>query len=224
MNVCLFDIDGTLLASGGAGKAAMEAALAGEFGVAADATSVPFSGRTDRAIVRDLFRLHGIVESPDNFRRLPRRLPASPARLPGPMQRAGAAGHRSTCWSSWPSRTGSPWAADRQRARGRPAQAGPLRAVRTTSRSAASATTTSTATTWPARRWPPSSATWTRPSIRAGLGDRRHAAGRALRPGHRRAVAAVATGWHSLEELAAAEPDLLVADFSDPAPLLSRWG
>ena len=32
MHICLFDIDGTLIASGGAGRAALEAALADEFG------------------------------------------------------------------------------------------------------------------------------------------------------------------------------------------------
>src|SRR5205823_138073 len=37
-------------------------------------------------------------------------------------------------------------------------------------------------------------------------------------------VAAVCTGFHSSEELAAAEPDLLLTDLSDPAPLLSLWG
>src|SRR5262245_23039011 len=60
MKVCLFDIDGTLLASGGAGKAAMEAALTTVFGTPAASSAVPFSGRTDRAIVRDLFALHNI--------------------------------------------------------------------------------------------------------------------------------------------------------------------
>ena len=33
MYVCLFDIDGTLLSSGGAGKAALEEGLAEEFGI-----------------------------------------------------------------------------------------------------------------------------------------------------------------------------------------------
>src|SRR5438270_165808 len=36
-------------------------------------------------------------------------------------------------------------------------------------------------------------------------------------------VAAVGTGWHSLDELAAEQPDLLLPDLSDPAPLLSLW-
>jgi phosphoglycolate phosphatase-like HAD superfamily hydrolase len=60
MNICLFDIDGTLLSSGGAGKAAMEGALESAFGAPATAGNVPFSGRTDRAITQDLFNLHGI--------------------------------------------------------------------------------------------------------------------------------------------------------------------
>ncbi len=69
MIVCLFDIDGTLLSSGGAGKAAMEAALAAEFGVPASSDGVPYSGRTDRAIARDLFRLHQIADSAENWHR-----------------------------------------------------------------------------------------------------------------------------------------------------------
>jgi phosphoglycolate phosphatase-like HAD superfamily hydrolase len=31
-------------------------------------------------------------------------------------------------------------------------------------------------------------------------------------------VVAVATGWHTAEELAAAKPDLLLSDLSDPEP------
>src|SRR4051812_17896994 len=70
MHVCLFDIDGTLLASGGAGKAAMEAALREEVGLDAVRAKVPYSGRTDRAIGRDLLRLHDLDESPANWQRL----------------------------------------------------------------------------------------------------------------------------------------------------------
>src|SRR4051794_30577783 len=69
MQICLFDIDGTLLRSGGAGKAAMEAALEETFGVALVEEQVSYSGRTDRAIGRDLFRLHGIDLNEDNWRR-----------------------------------------------------------------------------------------------------------------------------------------------------------
>jgi phosphoglycolate phosphatase len=64
MQVYLFDIDGTLISSGGAGKMAMEAALASEFGLAKVFEGVPYSGRTDRAIARDLFREHGIKDGP----------------------------------------------------------------------------------------------------------------------------------------------------------------
>ncbi len=54
MIICLFDIDGTLLSSGGAGKAALEAALTQDFAIPIRA-QVPYSGRTDRAIIRELF-------------------------------------------------------------------------------------------------------------------------------------------------------------------------
>jgi phosphoglycolate phosphatase-like HAD superfamily hydrolase len=70
MHVCLFDIDGTLIASGGAGKAALEAALIEEFGVTRIIDKLQLSGRTDRAIVADLFRLHVIDDTPENHRRL----------------------------------------------------------------------------------------------------------------------------------------------------------
>jgi phosphoglycolate phosphatase-like HAD superfamily hydrolase len=69
MHICLFDIDGTLLSSGGAGKAAMEAALEAEFAVTRSSGGVPFSGRTDRAITQDLFHFHGIQWSVANWER-----------------------------------------------------------------------------------------------------------------------------------------------------------
>src|SRR5260370_33321690 len=70
MHVCLFDIDGTLIASGGAGKAAMEAAMASAFGITELRAAVPYSGRTDRAIGRDLIRFHDLDEHPRNWQRL----------------------------------------------------------------------------------------------------------------------------------------------------------
>ena len=69
MHICLFDIDGTLLSSGGAGKAAIESALCEEFGVTL-CGEVPYSGRTDRAIGRDLLRLHGVDDSVHTWQRL----------------------------------------------------------------------------------------------------------------------------------------------------------
>jgi phosphoglycolate phosphatase-like HAD superfamily hydrolase len=81
MHVCLFDIDGTLIASGGAGKAALEAALASEFGITRLIEKLQLSGRTDRAIVRDILRMHALDETPANWQRLIagylRHLPAS---------------------------------------------------------------------------------------------------------------------------------------------------
>lgn len=60
----LFDIDGTLISSQGAGKAAMYAALQSHFGLDAIRDEVPMSGRTDRVIALDLFRVHGIDGGP----------------------------------------------------------------------------------------------------------------------------------------------------------------
>ena len=70
MRVYLFDIDGTLISSGGAGKAAMETALTTAFGVSVNGDAIPYSGRTDRAIGHDLLRHHGIAETADNWQKL----------------------------------------------------------------------------------------------------------------------------------------------------------
>ncbi len=86
MHVFLFDIDGTLIVSGGAGRAAIESALCEEFRVEIHGR-VPYSGRTDRAIARDLFRMHGLEDSADNWHRLQQgylqRLPACLAAYQG---------------------------------------------------------------------------------------------------------------------------------------------
>ena len=70
MHVCLFDIDGTLLNTGGAGQAAMEAAIDSEFGVTKPIEGISTAGRTDRAITTDLFEYYGLesdVETRDRF-------------------------------------------------------------------------------------------------------------------------------------------------------------
>ncbi|MCS6850367.1 MAG: haloacid dehalogenase-like hydrolase [Gemmataceae bacterium] len=72
MNVYLFDIDGTLISSGGAGKAALEAALASEFGICHVIDKVQLSGRTDRAILFDLVRHAGLGDAADAWGRLRR--------------------------------------------------------------------------------------------------------------------------------------------------------
>ncbi|HSQ55863.1 MAG TPA: HAD family hydrolase [Gemmata sp.] len=70
MPILLFDIDGTLVRTGGAGKAAMEAALRAAFGVREIRDVVPYSGRTDRAIALDLLAAHDINPTPANQDRL----------------------------------------------------------------------------------------------------------------------------------------------------------
>lgn len=61
MYVCLFDIDGTLINSGGAGEAAMLEVLAEEFALTEITGNIPAAGRTDAAIVSDLFEQHGLT-------------------------------------------------------------------------------------------------------------------------------------------------------------------
>ena len=58
MKLVLFDIDGTLLSSEGAGTRAMRAALVELFGTSGD-PAYRYDGKTDRQIVRDLMRAHG---------------------------------------------------------------------------------------------------------------------------------------------------------------------
>src|SRR5215212_8199375 len=69
MHICLLDIDGTLLLSGGAGQKAFAQTLADEFGIAEIISTVMFAGRSDRAIAMDLFRAHGLEETSENWQR-----------------------------------------------------------------------------------------------------------------------------------------------------------
>jgi phosphoglycolate phosphatase-like HAD superfamily hydrolase len=70
MRVLLFDIDGTLIRSGGAGKAAMEAGLRSAFGLTEILDRVPYSGRTDTGIVRELLAVHAVKPTDANVERL----------------------------------------------------------------------------------------------------------------------------------------------------------
>ena len=69
MQVLLFDIDGTLIDAGGAGQAAMEQAVAREFGETRPVTGIATAGRTDRAIGRDLFDYYSIPTTDANWSR-----------------------------------------------------------------------------------------------------------------------------------------------------------
>ena len=89
MKVFLFDIDGTLVNTGGAGRIAMSAAFEAMYGVCDKVEGVQFSGRTDRVIARDLAIAHGFNDDDakwTTFRdayleRLPESLRLSPGKL-----------------------------------------------------------------------------------------------------------------------------------------------
>ncbi|HZU35741.1 MAG TPA: HAD hydrolase-like protein [Gemmataceae bacterium] len=223
MYTVLFDIDGTLLSSGGAGKAAMEAALASEFGVTEVDDSVPFSGRTDRAIGYDLLQLHGIPNPPvawprlvaGYLRLLPGYLKSRPGQvLPGIAEMLKLLAERGDV--SVGLLTGNV----RDGARLKLGHYGiahhftfggfgddhldrcdvareALAAVRQRCRGDVD----------PSRIWV--------------IGDTPLDIECARSIGAR--VVAVATGWHSLELLAEAKPDLLLPDLSNPEPLWSLW-
>ncbi len=222
MHICLFDIDGTLVSSGGAGKAAMEAALQTEFGATAGAVGVPFSGRTDRAILRDLFARNCIEETAENCQRfltsyldhLPRTLASHPGKvLAGVGPLLARLHERSDVWLGL--LTGNV----REGARLKLGHFALFHYFRAggfgdahfhrddVAREAMAAIHTHLAgRVNPDRIWV--------------IGDTPLDVQCARAIGAR--VAAVATGWHPVEELAQSRPDLLLADLSDPAPLLER--
>lgn len=71
----LFDIDGTLIRTGGAGVRAFEQTFEKEFGIPNAISSINFSGRTDTSLVRQIFKLHGIDPNEENFTRFFTRYP-----------------------------------------------------------------------------------------------------------------------------------------------------
>jgi phosphoglycolate phosphatase len=221
MHICLFDIDGTLIASGGAGKTALETALAEEFGIPHILDKLQLSGRTDHAIIADLFRLHFIDDMPENherlrdayLRHLPRFLHAGRV-LPGIAEllahlderpdvalglltgnvRSGAK-VKLSYFGLYDYFTFGGYG-DHHLDRNDVAREAWDEVRRRFNGSVQ-----------PERIWV--------------IGDTPLDI-RCARSIGARAVA-VATGWHSLAELAEHQPDLLLADLSDPAPLLSSW-
>src|ERR1044071_5292339 len=88
----LWDIDGTLIASGGAGMRALRAALSTVFRINGSLDDIDFAGRTDRWIMRQVFAKFQLEATEENFARysdgyvaaLPRELANPAARvLPG---------------------------------------------------------------------------------------------------------------------------------------------
>jgi len=91
MRTLLFDIDGTLIDTGGAGREAMNDALRQAFGIE-PTEKISFGGRTDRSLLTEMLQVHGQAVSPDSFAKLrtafagllPKSLRNSPGRvLPG---------------------------------------------------------------------------------------------------------------------------------------------
>ena len=62
----LFDIDGTLITSGGAGENALIFALKQRFGRDDDLSSIELAGRTDSGIARQILRNHHVDPTPEN--------------------------------------------------------------------------------------------------------------------------------------------------------------
>ena len=69
VKLVLFDIDGTLIHSGGAGVRAFALAFAEEFGIPDGTQRLRFCGRTDISLVREFFVMNGIEASQHNFER-----------------------------------------------------------------------------------------------------------------------------------------------------------
>jgi phosphoglycolate phosphatase-like HAD superfamily hydrolase len=63
VKLVLFDVDGTLLTASGAGRRALDRALRDTYGTAGPIDTYDFRGGTDPQIVRDLLRLAGVDEA-----------------------------------------------------------------------------------------------------------------------------------------------------------------
>jgi phosphoglycolate phosphatase len=64
----LFDIDGTLITSGGAGERSLRMAVKDRFGADDDLKGIEIAGRTDTGIARQLFTKYGVAQTPEKVR------------------------------------------------------------------------------------------------------------------------------------------------------------
>lgn len=69
VRLVLFDIDGTLVRTGGTGIKAFARTFATIFGVHSGAEKIRFAGRTDVSLVREMFTMSDIAHTEENFRR-----------------------------------------------------------------------------------------------------------------------------------------------------------
>lgn len=70
IRVVLFDIDGTLIRTGGAGRLALDRAFALQFGIPDPLRDVSLAGRTDSSLARDCFRANEIPVTSENLSKL----------------------------------------------------------------------------------------------------------------------------------------------------------
>jgi phosphoglycolate phosphatase len=75
VRLVLFDIDGTLIRTGGAGVKAFERTFAEVFDLPEATKMLNFAGRTDFSLVRECFTHHGIATTADHFARFFRAYP-----------------------------------------------------------------------------------------------------------------------------------------------------
>lgn len=69
VRLVLFDIDGTLVHTGGAGTKAFSKTFSHVFDLHHGAERMKFAGRTDVSLVREFFQIHGVAETHENFRK-----------------------------------------------------------------------------------------------------------------------------------------------------------
>lgn len=102
----LFDIDGTLIDSAGAGGRALQKALADQFQIA-ETRPVTLHGRTDLGIMSELLESHGLAATPESleelsshyFRLLPEELSRQGGRvLPGVLELLEGVGSMESCF------------------------------------------------------------------------------------------------------------------------------
>ncbi len=87
-HLLLWDIDGTLIASGGAGMRALQTALRGVFGIDGSLADIDFAGRTDTWIMRAVFAKFSLPATAENFTRFfDGYVAALPAELANPQAR-----------------------------------------------------------------------------------------------------------------------------------------